>query len=467
MKKITTLLLTMCVFPLFASINSQLNAAVRHLNKSANVAMVVTTLSGKTVYSYHPGHILTPASNMKLYTAESALLFLKPQYQFETRLFVTSKIVKHHILQGDVYLDFSGDPTLTISKINTLFEALKQMGVEKINGNFYYDRLAYDQNDTAPGWNKGDLQYCFSAPINAAIINRNCMPYVISPGRRHGHRLRPRSANMKFSFLHFNNQGITALNRRTCPILRTSVASNNTINVNGCMLVNSHSIYLSNAIKTAKGFSVAVINNLLKKNDIRLTGSILPKQIDDSLQLVAYTNSKPLYQLIKTMLKRSDNIYAGTIFKKLGQRYSHESGSWLNASKAIKGILKDSESVDLDDAVLIDGSGLSHYNQSSPLQFAEMLQAAYRDKATSHFLMEALPIGGVDGTLKYRMRSHFMRGRVHAKTGSLKGVSSLSGYVRTQHQGTLVFSIIINGFTGSIRPYRTWQDKVLSIIASH
>lgn len=468
LKRIFTTTLTSFLFVTlsYGSISSTITGYIHRSNPNINVGILIKSLrTGKIIYQRNANRLFIPASNLKILTAEAALLYLGPQYQFVTRLLSSSSRVTRGTLTGDVYLDYSGDPTLSIKNINDMLVQLKKTGVRQIRGDFYLDRYAYDQDNTASGWNKGDLQYCFSAPVNAAIVNRNCLSYVVSPGLRSGYRVQARAANFSQSFIRFDNTAVTRLSRKTCPPLRTGVTSDNTIVVRGCLLRQDKAIGLSNSVMSVKAYNIAMIQSLLRKNDIRLTGQVKSGQVYKGLRLVAYHSSQPLYVLIKTMMKKSDNLYAETIYKKIGQRYFREPGSWKNGGLAVKAILAKEDKVNLDDVIIDGGSGLSHYNLISPAQLVTILTGAYHNFPTNRQFIDALPVAGVDGTLKYRMRQKFMRARVQAKTGTLNGVSTLSGYLKTRRFGTYVFSIMINGYSGGPSQYRRLQDKILTYLA--
>lgn len=397
MKKIVFIALLSLAFQVFANMTSEVNDSINHLGKDVLVGIQVSTLSGDTVYAYHPSMQLVPASSLKIFPGEAALLYLGPQYTFSTNLFASSTAVSHGVLPGNVYLEYSGDPTLTIKDLNQLINTLKAKGVRQIQGNFYFDTFAYDQDDIPAGWNEADLNRCFSAPVNAVIIDRNC----------------------------------TA----------------------------------SGTVKNPEQYSVTIIRELLRKNNISVAGNVLPGSVGSKAILISSHHSELLYEIVKRMLKKSDDLIAGALFKKLGEAYSHQSGSWQSGEAAVKSILSNQLHVDLSKAVLVDGSGLSHYNQVSPLQFVSVLRAAYYNRATNRYFVSALPVGGMDGTLKYRLKNYFVHGKVFAKTGSLTGVVSLSGYLETKRHGILVFSIILNSAHGSPETYRPWLDKVLTEIA--
>ena len=450
-----------------ASMTNNINNTVRHIKRTATVGIDVVNLQGQPVYNYHSTHRYVPASNAKIYVALASLLYLGPNYRFSTKLLASTNQVNDNTLKGDLYLDYSGDPSLKYQNLLSLFQRLQAMHVKHIDGNFYYDVSAFDQDNHAPGWNRNDFPYCFSAPINAVIVNRNCISYMVQPGRRHGHRLRARGTSNDFQFLSFINNGITGLSRGGCSPLRTSVLANNSITVRGCLLVNSRAKYFSHSVNNINDYNVAIIKSLLREYGIQLNGNIEQKTITHHLELIAHHESQTLYTLLYHMMKKSDDLYAAAMFKKVGQRYYHTTATWKNSAEAVKNIIYNQLHVNISRSIIMGGSGLSHVNQISPAKLTAVLLAAYHDKDISHYFIKVLPIAGVDGTLKYRMRSSSIRHSVSAKTGSLRGVSSLSGYIKTRHHGVLVFSIMINDFSGSLYPYRALQDKILRYLRAY
>ena len=143
------------------------------------------------------------------------------------------------------------------------------------------------------------------------------------------------------------------------------------------------------------------------------------------------------------MLKKSDNLIADSLLKKLGEKYFSVQGSWKTGRNAVQAILANKTDIDFKHLVMVDGSGLSRNNIVTPNAFVKLLNFAYTQLPDSDLLFESLPRSGIDGTLKHRLGGP-SSGRIHAKTGSMHGISSLAGYVRTANNQVLAFSILIN-----------------------
>jgi len=155
----------------------------------------------------------------------------------------------------------------------------------------------------------------------------------------------------------------------------------------------------------------------------------------------------------------SDNIIAGSLFKKIGQQYTNRPGSWENAGKAVNEILAKNAGLDTWRIHIIDGSGLSRFNQVTPNQILQLLDYSFHHESTNYEFISALPIAGIDGTLKHRM--YPIAGKVRAKTGTLAGVASLAGYAINADKEPFAFVIVMNGNNGSIWKYREIEDKIM------
>src|SRR5262249_49846280 len=142
---------------------------------NATIGVFVKSMrNAQSMYSHNSYQPLVPASTMKVLTAEAALLFLKPEYRFTTQLLTDAKSVKDGVLQGNLYIVLSGDPSLTYNDLLDLLLNLKTQQITGIAGNVYIDNTAYDQRFYGPNWEWKDKSYCYAAPISASIINHNC-----------------------------------------------------------------------------------------------------------------------------------------------------------------------------------------------------------------------------------------------------------------------------------------------------
>lgn len=441
-----------------------INGAVRQIDPDAVIGIKVKSMRDRDVlYTLNESQPFIPASIMKVLTAEAAFLFLGPNYKFSTSMLTSSESATNGVINGDVYLVHSGDPSLTYNDITDLVLALKSQQIQKIKGNVYIDNFAFDQANYGPGWVWNDTQFCFSAPINASIINHNCLPFKIAPAKLAGRR-----ANLILSPRYYyegieNTVKTKSRWSRSCYV-RLNPEKNNVISVTGCLPQGSYSRGGSIVINDIIQYNKSLLHNLFKRYAITVKGKYGVKPAPTNLYVLATHDSKPLNVLVNDMLKNSDNIIAGALFKKMGQLYYNKPGSWQNSKAAVNNILSQHAGIQTAQLRIIDGSGLSHTNQVTPQEMMQALDYAYHDDATSYEFISALPISGVDGTLKHRLKN--IMGRVRAKTGTIAGVVSLAGYVTDKDRETIAFVIMINGRTGNIWKYREIEDQIVTALAN-
>ena len=198
---------------------------------------------------------------------------------------------------------------------------------------------------------------------------------------------------------------------------------------------------------------------------IKVGGAVTFGAAPKNSSMIAHHVSEPLSELITDMLKKSDNVIAGALFKKLGQLYTRKQGTWETGSFAVSQILNRSAKMNLTGLKILDGSGLSPSNLTTPAQMMQVLDFAFHHAPTNDAFISALPIAGVDGTLKHRMGN--IARRVRAKTGTISGVVSLAGYVSTADNEVFAFVIMVNGNKGMTWRYKEMEDKIATALAKY
>jgi len=408
----------------------------------SNTSVIATNLAnGTLIYEDNADTLQLPASTQKLLTAVAAMASLGSEFHYKTEIFSRSPMRKGKI-NGDVFIKFSGDPTLSTLELRGLFKQLTDQGLFQIEGNLYLVGQKHEELQ-APGWVWDDLGICFAAPVSSFIINKNCV---------HG-QLKPKLAN-NVSQLDFpsyvpitiDNSAIFDKNstQEFCK-LSLQRLPNNHFNLTGCHAGN-RPLKLAIAVTEPALFARDTIAKIAKSSQIKVTGKVL---LNDTLpqhhSLLASHQSKALPELLNTMLIKSDNLIADSLLKQIGHKQYNRPGNFSNGSKAMVTILTD-EGVDLTHARVVDGSGLSRYNLLSARQLSQVLSLIYTDPRFMS-IIESLPVAGVSGTLKYK--SSFTRApllkHIRAKTGSMQGVDNLAGFIKKPKADDTLFVILENG----------------------
>jgi len=449
------------------NLNAAINQAINDVNPDLNAGVFVKSMtSGDTLFAKNASKVFVPASILKIFTAESALLYLGADYRFTTNFLTDADSINNGVLNGNLYLVHSGDPSLTYIDLTDLMSQLKAKGIHTIKGNVFIDTTAYDQEIYGPGWLSNDIRFCYAAPISASIINHNCLIFQIAPGKAIGRR-----ANIiedrKNYIAGVQNEVVTkARGSRSCNI-RLGVDESHKISLTGCMQKGHNAQGISTVIKDVINYNQSLMLNLFQRSGVQIQGNILLGVAPTHAAVIASHQSVPLRELITQMLKKSDNIIAGSLFKKMGEIYMHQPGSWENGSEAVTQILKQKIGVNAWRMSVLDGSGLSRDNLISPEQMMQVLNFAYHNNATNYDFISGLPIAGIDGTLKHRMKN--IAGKVRAKTGtmSMSGVVALAGYAISKDKEPIAFVIIVNGHVGMGWRYKELENRIVTLLANY
>jgi D-alanyl-D-alanine carboxypeptidase/D-alanyl-D-alanine-endopeptidase (penicillin-binding protein 4) len=441
----------------------KINTILNHAPQINTGILIVNLSNQKTIYQHQADRNFTPASNAKLFTAAASLWALGVDFKFKTTLWSNATIDQQGKLNGNIYFKFSGDPSLTSEDLQKLVEQLKQTGMKQINGQVILDASAFDRIGLGPGWMWDDHNQCFSAPITAIMINHNCFDFYLKSATVDQPAIVLNKENSN-PYMQIENRTKTVSTASdTCP-LDLKANNKNHYLLSGCATQSEKELHLNPAIRNPLHYAQQLIADQLQQAGITYANHIKLGHVPSSAHLIATHTSKPLSELVKTMLKESDNLIADALFKKLGQITFQQQGNWLNGQKAIAQILHQKTGLDFSKNKLVDGSGDSRYILVTPKQIVTLLKAIYADASIRSVFVDSLPIAGVDGTLQERLQTPSVKGSVFAKTGTMENVSSLSGFIRTRHHRWLVFSIMSNGFNEPLSTIHTMQDQICSAL---
>ncbi len=429
----------------------------------ASVGILIEQVNtGKILYSYNAGHAYAPASNNKILTAIAALKQLGNSYEFLTVVSANNSDIQDHVLNSPIYIKFSGDPSLTSDDLQDLINTLKTLGIQKINGDVILDTSEYSGSPVPLGVVHDDLPYCFMAPIQSVILNQNCINFSVNLNSNNQMVIDKQANAEGFSIINNLVQIPGKDDPKTCTFY-PHMDQNNQVILEGCLTAKQN-INFSFAIANPTLYAEKIIQQTLLANNIQITGSIKTGLQSKDTKILASHHSDPLINLVTLMLTTSNNIYAGSLTHAVGYAYygvgSNKAG--VNAIESIDSALMGKPFTYFE---IEDGAGDSRYNMITPNDLVDLLQAAYKDPTLRNDLLISLPRSGMTGTLKYRMGHVPLLGNVYAKTGSMQGISTLSGYLKTRQGKIYVFSIMINGLASSLHPARDLQDAILAIFS--
>ncbi len=431
------------------------------LREVALSVLVVDRSSGHRVFARDPARVLIPASNQKLLTAAAALQGFGPTYRFETRLVARAPIDADGAVD-DLCVVGAGDPAMTSEDWWRLAADLRRAGLRQVRGDICLDDSIFDQQRWHPSWKPVSAR-AYHAPISGLSANYGAFAVEIGPGPAPG---APARVDLDPPLLHFTlrNQATTAGGGAPRLLVRRRAReAGEAVEVSGKMPRgrDPRVIYRSTARPTL--YAGALFRAQLQANGIAAGQGLRPDRAGPDAALLHVHRGKTMAEIVQLLLKYSNNQIAEALVKSLGVLESGAPGSWESGVRSLRAELA-RRALPLDGVAVADGSGLSRDNRVSAALLVALLQEIDRDFASRPEILSALPIAGMDGTLKDRAAA--VRGRVRAKTGRLDGVASLSGVAAAAGGREYVFALIANGPAGNDTAVSAAIDRFLAALVA-
>lgn len=424
--------------------------------------------TGEVFYEKNATHRFTPASNMKLLTAAAALDILGPYFRFRTALYADSAFARG-TPPGNIYLKGAGDPALTDRDLAKMVSDLELLEIHAVEGDIIVDATEFDADLLGPGWMWDQGPEWYAAPVSAMTLNDNCVAVWIAPGKGVGDPPRVR-IDPPTGYVSVNVEATTVDEQGAesppLKITRRWKTGENIIDITGTVWTGTAPESRLIAVENPPLYAGTVLKELLLAAGIRFHGTVRMDTVPSDTVLLTAHGSPPLSETVKDLLKYSDNLTAELLVKKMGSTAAGSPGSWPSGLRTVKTFLHDEAGLDTATFVMADGSGFSRYNLLSPDHLVQLLEWVHGNFKIFPEFLASLPIGGGDGSLAARMTAEEVRDRARAKTGTLQGISSLSGYLVTRDNETVAFSIMMNGYIGDSSPYRGLQDDIVSVLTS-
>ncbi|SCL20597.1 D-alanyl-D-alanine carboxypeptidase / D-alanyl-D-alanine-endopeptidase (penicillin-binding protein 4) [Micromonospora rhizosphaerae] len=433
--------------------------------------VVVDTATGQTLYNRNGDRRLVPASNTKLLTSTAALQLLGPGHRFSTDV-ATSGARGAGIVSGDLYLRGGGDPTMLAEDYDALAAQVAADGVRVVTGDLVADDTRYDKTRLGNDWTWDDESYYYAAQVSALTVapdtdyDAGTVIVHAAPAADAG---APPVITMTppNGYLRIENRAETVADGKTT-ISFEREHGGNTIVVTGQIAVGEAPQSDWMTVWEPTGYAADIFRSALTRHGVRVLGRTVLGQVTPAEATpVARHDSMTLADLLVPFLKLSNNGHAEVLTKEVG-RVRAGSGTWSAGLTAIGEYVGDT-GMDTGTLRQRDGSGLSRRNLIPPAEFVKLLSAV-RAEPWFDTWYAALPIAGnaerfVGGTLRSRMRGTPAANNVHGKTGSLTGVSSLSGYVTDADGHLLAFSIVLNNYLAS--SVKGLEDQIAIALASY
>lgn len=450
--------------PAQASVDKKLQtrlSSVLHDSRSRTESgvAVLDARTGELLYGRQATRSRMPASNTKILTAVAALHTLGPDYRFSTAV-IRRGSVRHGVLNGRLYLKGYGDPTTRPSDYAALARQVKAVGITKVNGRLIADGTFFDSERYNPGWATSYASEYYAGQIAALTLAPNTDYDTGTVLVKYRARGRDKRATVMTSpaaaarYVHIVNRTSSGPKSSSTTLTARRSAGTNTITVKGRVRGGTYGETLV-TVDTPELYAAAVFRAELSKLKITVTGSSrLGATPPTKRKQVARDTSMPLSELLVPFMKLSINMHAETLTKTMGTRKGRP-GNWRDGLSLTTGYLRQLK-VPMQGVTLSDGSGLTRRNQVTPIALATVLVKVRRERWWPVF-DASLPVAGHDshftgGTLRHRMSRTRAANNAHAKTGTLTGVTALSGYVTGRDGRRYAFSMVSNYAGASPRP---------------
>jgi len=423
-------------------------------------AAFVDTASGAEIASFRSDASMNPASNQKLVTAGVALRYLGAGYAFTVSLHgqLTAGRIDSLVLRG------AGDPSLTRGDLEAFAKQLADRGVKSV-GSVLVDQGAFDEHFVPPGFEQQPDEWApFRAPVSAVSLDRNSVLVSVAPGERGA------PARVTFEPAGFvDTEGqIKTTPRGTKPLARVGLAPSGQrlmAKLSGGVPEGSEPIRYRQRVDDPRLLAGYALRNALVACGIAVTGPVQSGSVGQRAELVS-RRSRTLAEMLPELGKASDNFYAETLLKTVALETRGRPATSAAGAEVATAWLKEIGAWDAEVRVG-NGSGLFDANRLTARALTRLLVALERSADLSSPFLAQLAVGGVDGTLRGRFPKLAQRRAVLAKTGTLRDVVALSGYVMdAERTRPLAFSLLLNGIAGRAPQGRQRIDRVVELAAN-
>ena len=431
---------------------------------------VVELETGKLLYERNAGHLFIPASNMKIFTTAAALEKLGPDYVFHTTV-ESDAAPDAQGRVGNLYLVGRGDPNLGVrtfpytyhgpqqpadKALQELADQVKARGVREVTGTLIADDSYFVYEPFATNWAADDLEWGYGAPVSALAFNDNLLTLHVKPGEKAGDQATVRLDPVEVYF-QLKNGVITSAAGTEKKYSLERLPGSMELDVWGQIPVDAAEDTATVAIANPPQLMAEQFGAALRARGIVVQGSMEvrhftrleaasmpnpPPPSPDRVVLADHT-SPPLAEAIKVVNKESENLHAEMLLRTLGHVRNNR-GSLAVGLEALNAFDAQEAGILPGETYFSDGSGLSREDLVAPQAAVKLLvYMAHSPRFQAYF--DSLPVSGIDGTLAHRLfLIPDLKGRIHAKTGSVEHVNTLAGYMDLPSGKRLVFSIMTN-----------------------
>lgn len=440
--------------------------------------------NGEVLYDHLANKGFTPASNMKLYTTAAALDILGADFKYETRVDAVGTITADGVLDGDLVIVGSGDPSLgawhpderrdSRRLLRRWTDLIREAGIKQIRGDIIGDGRCFTKEFYCPDWTYDDLVFWYGAGSSGLAIEENAFRVAITPGAKVGDPAGLSLTPATDYITLINETKTVAAGEKTTADSAWNQTEGNVKRIAGNIALDKKVQNERGSVWDGACYAAHLFREALMREGISVSGKAhnirsLPDvnridKADASRRKTLITHTSPtLGEIAKVINKPSHNFFADQALRTLGLRKLGE-GSYEAGAQVVREWLANIGAPQPDAFQMFDGSGLARGGFVQPRQTCHLLRYMRKSPAFRAFY-DSLPIAGVDGTIESRMKAANLKGRLRAKTGYIGNVRSLSGYVLDAAGEELVFCFMCNKYTVPTSEVNATQDKAAETLA--
>jgi D-alanyl-D-alanine carboxypeptidase/D-alanyl-D-alanine-endopeptidase (penicillin-binding protein 4) len=420
---------------------SQVIAAER-LPPSAVSFVIVDPDSGRVVLAQNPDTPRSPASTVKTVTTFAALDSLGPAYTWHTRAWIRG-LLDGGTLDGDLILQGGGDPYMTLERWWSFAHALRARGLKTIHGDIVIDNTAFSLPPEDAGAFDGRPNRAYNVIPDALMVNFQSIDFRVVPDAASGQVdivATPAPPN-----LAIENHVRFAAGRCGGAAARmdfeVASAQWDRVVFNGALSAHCAEREFARVLLRPTSYAFGTFVELWRELGGEFSGRLRVEAAPADAREFLNFDSLSLGEIVRLTNKFSNNLMARHLLLTVGEEHLGGPATLEKGAAAIADWARE-RGLDLQGVDIDNGSGLSRSTHISVLQMAKVLSAAYHSRYAPEFLA-ALPLAGVDGTLRSRMKAT-PAGNVRLKTGHLDGVSGVAGFVTTAGGKTYVLVSLVN-----------------------
>jgi serine-type D-Ala-D-Ala carboxypeptidase/endopeptidase (penicillin-binding protein 4) len=344
-------------------------------------------------------------------------------------------------------------------------------GVEKITGSIVVDGSWYDNVEEARGWELEESpDRAYAAPVTALSVNYNATAVYVRPqeiGKPAIVRVDPPNEHVVLAgevLTEALGSGVRVVSDEQ----KDEVTGKKTtlVTVEGSVSGRDSPFRIYRRVYGPERHFASVFITLLQQRGVKVRQSIIEGKVPDGARLILVDRSPTLTEIVADLNHYSNNIIAETLIKQMGAEVMGAPGTFENGQLVARKFLEEKVGFTPGSYVFENGSGLNDVNRFTARQLAKLLAYSHADFESGHELVTGLAVAGTQGTIHFRMRDTPAQRRLRAKTGTLRGVSALSGYVVQPSGDVVVFSFLSQGFKNGASSIWKVQNKVGVALAS-